>query len=40
LKSRQLHLAETLTRGGTLPRGTNNATCHTKDLTRDKFKKI
>jgi len=26
-------LGMTLTRGSTLPRGIDNATCHTKDLT-------
>jgi len=30
-------LASTLPHGGTLPRGTNNAMCHTKDLTHDNF---
>jgi len=32
-------LLGTLTRGDTLPRVTDNATCHTKNLTHDKFKK-
>jgi len=39
LKSRQSHLVVTLTRGIILPRGIDNATCHTKDMTRD-VKKI
>jgi len=37
LKSRKLHLIVTLTHDIVLSRGTNNATCHTMDLTRDNF---
>jgi len=31
-KSSQWHLIVTLTRGITMPRGTDNATCHTQGL--------
>jgi len=37
LKSRQSHLAGTLSRGGTLPRVTDNVMCHTKDSTHGNF---